>query len=104
MARIPRLKIEDTKAIYHVITRTALDGYPIKDYDKEIMVGLIQQFARLYFTEIIGYCILDTHIHLLVKMYPGKNYSDTQIKERYKSFWGSIDEFSDEDIPSYRRK
>ena len=33
MPRIARFLKEDEKAVYHVISRTALDGLPFKDVD-----------------------------------------------------------------------
>ena len=59
--------ISDEKAAYHVMSRTALDGFPMKDVEKDFMLDLIKRFSALYFTEILGFCLMDNHFHLLVK-------------------------------------
>ena len=48
MARIPRLLINNEKSgdgtVYHVMSRTALDGFPMKDVEKDYLIGLITRF------------------------------------------------------------
>ena len=39
MPRIPRMLVTDQPAIYHVISRTALQGLPITDTDKDRDIG-----------------------------------------------------------------
>jgi hypothetical protein len=38
------------------MSRTALDGFPIKDVEKDFMLDLMKRFSELYFTEILGFC------------------------------------------------
>ena len=86
------------------MTRTALPGYPLGDYEKDYLVQLIQQYSRLFFTEIYGFVIMGSHFHLLCCMYPGSDYSDADIKERYIRFYGDDAEFEEENIDQYRKK
>jgi hypothetical protein len=53
MARIPRIMIVREPTAYHVISRTALDGCPIGDVEKDYFVGLIKRLSKLYFVKII---------------------------------------------------
>ena len=48
--------ITDEKAVYHVMSRTALDGFPLKDVEKDFLLDLIKRISSLYFTEILGFC------------------------------------------------
>ena len=41
--------IDGEKAVYHVMSRTALDGFPLKDVEKDFMLELIKRFSALYF-------------------------------------------------------
>ena len=50
MARIPRLTVEGEPAVYHVISRTALDGFVLGDVEKEYLLSLIQTLSAVYFT------------------------------------------------------
>lgn len=67
--------ISDEKVVYYVMSHTALDGFPLKDVEKDFMLDLIKRFAALYFTEILGFCLMGNHFHLLVKMIPENRFS-----------------------------
>lgn len=55
MPRIQRMVNSVEPTIYHVMSRTALDGYPLTKVDKDYMVSLIKSFARLYLIDVIGF-------------------------------------------------
>ena len=104
MPRTSRLIISDEKAIYHVMSRTALDGLPLKDVEKDFMLALIKRFSALYFTEILGFCLMGNHFHLLVKMIPENRFTDEEIQKRFVAFYGDDRVFTDGLIPSLRSK
>ncbi len=58
MPRTTRLIINDETAIYHVMSRTALDGFPLGDVEKDFMLDLIRRYSSLYFVEILGFCMM----------------------------------------------
>ena len=43
MPRTSRMIIADQKAVYHVMSGTALDGFPVKDVEKDFMLDLIKR-------------------------------------------------------------
>jgi len=86
MPRTSRLIISDEKAVYHVMSRTALDGFPLKDVEKDFMIDLIKRYSGLYFVEILGVCIMGNHFHLLVKTLPEYKFTDQDIKKCYVTF------------------
>ncbi|MGD8264381.1 MAG: hypothetical protein PVG70_18030 [Desulfobacterales bacterium] len=104
MPRTSRLIISDEKAVYHVMSRTALDGFPMKDVDKDFFLDLIKRFSVLYFTEIIGFCLMGNHFHLLVKMIPDNRFTDEAIQNRFEVFYGDSREFAEGQIPYWREK
>jgi putative transposase len=104
MPRIARMLRTGEQTVYHVMSRTALDGFPIKDVEKDYLVRLFSQLGRLYFCEIIGYCVMGNHFHLLVKMLPETNFSDDEIKKRFGTYFGEKRLLSDEQIPFFREK
>jgi REP element-mobilizing transposase RayT len=85
MPRIRRLLIKGEQAVYHVISRTALDGYPLGDVEKERFVELLRKKSRIYFTDILGFCVMGNHFHLLVRMLPEADFSDEEVRQRYGS-------------------
>jgi len=96
--------IADEKAVYHVMSRTALDGFPLKDVEKDFMMDLIKRFSSLYLTEILGFCLMGNHFHLLVKMIPEDRFTDEDIQKRFERFYGDSREFAEGQIPYLREK
>ena len=47
MARIPRLTVDGEPAVYHVISRTALDGFVLGDVEKDYLSSLIQRLSTV---------------------------------------------------------
>jgi len=73
---------------------------------KEFLLKLIRRLSSIYFAEVIGFCLMGNHFHLLVKMHPGEEYSDEEIKRRFKIMYGDKSErkLADGQIPSLRLK
>ncbi|MDH3349636.1 MAG: transposase [Desulfobulbaceae bacterium] len=88
MPRIARMLVKGEPAVYHVMTRTALDGYVLGDVEKDHLFKLIQKLSSIYFTELLGYCIMGNHFHLLVRMNQEENYSDEEIIHRFQLYYG----------------
>lgn len=106
MPRIARLKVQGEAMVYHVMSRTALDGFVIGDVEKEFLLDLIKKLSRVYFAEVLGFCIMGNHFHLLVRMNTGSNYSDEDIKVRFNRYSGKERkiELNEGQIPFYRKK
>ncbi len=104
MARIPRLVNAAEPTVYHVMSRTALDGFPLEDLEKDYLMELIKKFARLYFVDILGFCLLGNHFHLLLRMHPESMFSDDEIKARLEDFYQGDRVIHKERIPHYRDK
>ena len=104
MARIARMVVKDEPAVYHVMSRTALDGFVLGDVEKEYMLELIKGLSSIYFTEVLGFCVMGNHFHLLLKMHPGEDYSDDEIKRRFEGYYGKGSEPGADQIGLLRRK
>ena len=68
MPRTQRLKVNNETAVYHVMSRTALDGFPLGDVEKDFMLDLIRRYSALYLVEILGFCLMGNHFHILVRI------------------------------------
>ncbi|MCP4745437.1 MAG: hypothetical protein GY874_04735 [Desulfobacteraceae bacterium] len=104
MPRIRRLTNNEQATVYHVMSRTALDGFPIGNSEKDFLLNLIKSFSSIYLVEIIGFCLMDNHFHLLVRMIPEHNFSDEEIISRYENFYGDARQLGSVQIPALRRK
>ena len=69
MARIPRMVITEEPTVYNITSRTALDGLVLGDVEKDYLLELIRHLSSIYFAEVLGFCIMGTHFHLLVHMH-----------------------------------
>jgi putative transposase len=88
MARIARLKVMGEPAVYHVISRTTLEGLVLGDVEKDHLLGVIKRLSGFYFAEVLGFCIMGNHLHLLVRMHPESSYSYEEVRERYDRRYG----------------
>jgi len=104
MPRTQRLIVNDETTVYHVMSRTALNGFPLDDVEKDFMLDLIRRYSALYLTEILGFCLMGNHFHILVKMVPEYKYTDEDIRKRYATFYGDKRELYEGQIPSLREK
>ena len=104
MPRIARMLNHGEKTAYHIISRTALDGFPFGDVEKEEFVKIIKQFASVYFVDVIGFSVMGNHFHILAKMYPGHSFTDEQIKKRFTMFYGDKRGFGEDELEYYRKK
>jgi hypothetical protein len=62
MPRTQRMIIDDQSTVYHVMSRTALDGFPLGDIEKDFMLDLIRRYAALYLVDILGFCLMGNHV------------------------------------------
>ena len=105
MPRISRLVVKEEDAIYHVISRTALPGFVLGDVEKDYLLNLIQRLSAVFFVDVIGFCIMGNHFHLLVKIKTSENYSDSDVRRRVGSYYQDEKRFvTDGQIPFFRDK
>ena len=104
MPRIARMVIEGEPAVYHVMSRTALDGYPFGDVEKDYFFKVVKRLGKVYFTDILGLCMMGNHFHLLVKMLPDTDFSDRQIQRRFERYYGRDRRMADGQVPFLRAR
>ena len=106
MPRIARMIVKDEPTVYHVMSRTALDGFVLGDVEKEFLFDLIKRLTTIYFAEALGFCIMGNHFHLLVRMHTGDDCTDEEIKKRSRLYYGEdkIGELDADQISFFREK
>ena len=106
MPRIARLIVKEEEAVYHVMSRTALDGYVMGDVEKDFLLHLIKRLSGVYFAEMLGFCLMGNHFHLLVRMRPGSEFSNVEIKRRFKVYYDNDEkrQLEEEKVPALREK
>jgi REP element-mobilizing transposase RayT len=56
--------------------------------EKDHLLGLMKRLSEFYFAEVLGFCLMGNHFHLVVRMYPENNYSEEEVRERYDRRYG----------------
>jgi putative transposase len=88
--RTPRVLGRPGKsAVYHVVSRTCGQEFLLGAVEKERMRDLIGRVAAFCGVELLTYCILDNHFHLLVEV-PGEvgELSDAELIRRAGYLYG----------------
>ena len=65
--RMSRLKISGRSAVYHCISRTVGGQFLLGDAEKEKFRQMLRQQADFSGVEIVTYCLLSNHFHILVR-------------------------------------
>jgi putative transposase len=106
MPRIPRMVCTDPgqKTVYHVISRTALDGLPFHDAEKDELVGVIQRFSMVYAVEVLGFTIMGNHWHLLAEISPASMLSDDEVRRRFMLLYSTGAEFPEGQLDAFRER
>ncbi len=46
MPRIARIKVKGEPTVYHIMSRTALDGFVLEDVEKDFLLNLIKRSIK----------------------------------------------------------
>ena len=104
MPRYARFTRPDKQTVYHVISRTALPGLPINDIEKDHLLTIIRYFARIYFVDVLGFCIMGNHFHLAVRVYPTDHATREEVRKRFALRYGQEVSFGEHDFEKYQEK
>lgn len=105
MPRIPRFVRPDNPTIYHLTSRTTLEGFPIIDDDKDKLLKIVFRLCKIYFVDIIGFCIMGNHFHLVLRMnIQDRTATDKEILRRYSTQYGEVFDVNIKEIDVFRQK
>lgn len=90
MPRLPRILIKGPEVAYHVISRTALDGFVLGPVEKDYLLSLIRWLSQVFFVEVYGFCIMGNHFHLLCRMLPPDHFSDDEVRARVDLYYAKV--------------
>jgi putative transposase len=81
-----RLKITEpgVDAVYHCMTRTVNGEHLFEDRDKERLRKMLWQVADFSGVEILTYCLMNNHFHVLVYVPYQDVVSDQELLRRYQ--------------------
>ena len=86
--RTARIKLLGRTACYHVVTRTVAGALLLGDLEKERLVGMLGKLAGFCGIEVITYCMMSNHFHLLIRIPAPTPLTDAQLLERVEAYYG----------------
>jgi len=78
-----RLKVGGCDAVYHCMTRTVNGELLLGDREKEVLRKMLWQVADFCGVELLTYCIMSNHFHVLVRVPASAIVSDQELMRRY---------------------
>lgn len=80
-----RVVLRKNTAVYHVVSKTAYHDFRFSDAHKKVFRGMLERQAEFCGVELLTFCILDNHFHLLVRIpYVETPLTDEELIRRYK--------------------
>lgn len=104
MPRIARFVRTDNPTVYHVISRTALAGFPMEAAEKDYLLGLIKRLSQFYFVDVLGFCIMSNHFHLVTRMYPVDHFPDDDVRVRLEKWFPEGRAIGEQTILKFRER
>ena len=86
--RMARIKLQGRTAVYHCISRVVGGQHLLDDLGKETLVRILRQMAAFCGLEVITYCMMSNHFHLLVRVPEKQNPTDAELLERMIGLYG----------------
>ena len=89
--RTARVKLKREDGWYHMYNRVAGESgyYPFDDVCKEFMVKELKRLSEFYFVDIVSYCIMGNHYHIVLRsrIKEGESYSREEVVARYNRYY-----------------
>ena len=76
------------RAVYHVMSRTSCGQLLFGDREKAVFVKQMRRQAAFCGVEVLAYCVMGNHFHLLVEVPEKKDVPDEELLRRYRVLYG----------------
>lgn len=96
--RIRRTKVQGSSAVYHCMTRTVDGEMLFKDREKEMLRKMIWQVADFCGVEILTYCVMTNHFHVLLRVPDKQEFDDQELMRRYKVLYPKPTKYQAESV------
>ena len=88
-----RIKVSGAAAVYHCMTRTVNGEMLFEDRAKEVLRKMLWQVAEFCGAEILTYCVMTNHFHVLLRIPEPSILSDAELIRRYKVLYPKATKF-----------
>ena len=81
--------VQGQRGVYHVMSRTACGHYLFDEEAKGVFLNLVRKQAGFCGIEVLAYCVMDNHFHLLVSVPEAGDMTDAELLRRYRLLYDS---------------
>jgi REP element-mobilizing transposase RayT len=83
-------RIKDAgECCYHLVSRTAFQEYRFGDEAKAMFVAMMRRVAFFSGVEVLNYCVMSNHFHILAHVLPRRELGDEELLERVEALYGA---------------
>jgi hypothetical protein len=86
-----RLLVEGQRGVYHVMSRTTCGQYLFDDEAKRVFLKILSKQAGFCGVEVLAYCVMGNHFHLLVAVPEDVEIPDSELLRRYRLLYDEKD-------------
>jgi putative transposase len=87
--RLARIKVAGRTTVYHCISRIVGGQALLDDLGKEVLTRMMWKLSQFCGLQIITFCMMSNHFHILVRVPESQVLSDVQLLERLEGFYGN---------------
>lgn len=91
--RTKRIKVLGRESIYHCMSRTVNGAALFGDREKEMLRKMIWQIAEFSGVQVLTYCVMNNHFHVLVRVPLPENISDGELIRRFSVLYPTTSRF-----------
>jgi len=85
--RQPRFFIQEKELVYHLVSKTSLDGFVLNEDEKNTFLHLLYQLSNFYFIDVLAFCIMGNHFHIIVRNKLEHQFDDEEILSRLYNYY-----------------
>jgi hypothetical protein len=97
-----RTKLSGVDAYYHCMTRVVNGEMLFKDREKEMLRKMIWQVADFSGVEVLTYCVMSNHFHVLLRVPDEQNLDDQELLRRYQVLYPKPTQYQTDSVQVLR--
>ncbi|MDQ8207153.1 transposase, partial [Coraliomargarita sp. SDUM461003] len=82
--KVRRKKVHGQDAVYHCMTRVVNGERLFQDREKEMLRKMIWQVADFCGVQVLTYCVMSNHFHVLLRVPDRQQVDDAELMRRYQ--------------------
>ena len=86
--RTARIKFQDRSAIFHCLSRVVAGERLLDEAAREVLSRMLWKLAGFCGVEVITYCMMSNHFHILIRVPERSQLTDAELIARLEALYG----------------